>query len=254
MTNNEPVKFSVEAGVATIELNRPETGNAVDPDLAEAFANAAQVAALDSDVAVILLRANGKNFCVGGNLTTIAASAERTDGLRASVQHMNRGVAALHEATKPVIAAVQGAAAGGGLGFVLAADLVVIEATTRFVFAYPAVGLTPDCGVSWLLPRVVGVRKALVMALGGEAVEAEEALQLGLATSLAAPGEVQADAAELARALAAGAATALGGARRLLRDAPEISIADAMRREEETIVQAIQSEEAQTRMAAFLAR
>lgn len=252
MGENNAVLYSVEGGIATIELNRPETGNAMEFELAKAFADAAQMAAADPEVAVIQLRAAGRNFCVGGNLGAI--SIARPEQLHDSVQHMARGIAALHEAPKPVIVAVQGAVAGGGLGIALTADLVVIESATRFIFAYPDVGLTPDCGVSWLLPRVVGVRKALSMALTGETVDAEEAVRIGLATTVVDVGETAAAAEVLAERLVSGAAEAFGGCRRLLWDAPQNTLAESLKREEELFVRATQSDEAQTRMAAFLAR
>ncbi|MEZ3159495.1 enoyl-CoA hydratase/isomerase family protein [Microbacterium sp. BWT-B31] len=218
MTAPEAVIRTTQNGVATITLNQPQSGNALTVELATALADASEAAGADADVAVIVLQGAGPRFCVGGDLRSIRDADDPEAYLRVLIGEAHRAILALHEVDKPVIVALQGAVAGGGLGLSLVADLAYADSSTRFTFAYPAVGLTVDCGSSWLLPRVVGARRALQMALTADSVGIEEAVRVGLVSEHAENDAPQSRAAEVAARLAAAAPGAAGVCRRLMRD------------------------------------
>lgn len=212
------VEYNLSDGVARIALNRPEVSNAVDLATAELFAEMVACAGEDDHVRAVLLMGNGRRFCAGGDLASIAsiasASLEYVRRLATVFDHGLRGLAGM---PKPVVVAVQGAAAGAGLGAVLSADLAVASRSAVFTSAYTSMGLTPDCGVSWLLPRAVGQPRALQLALTRRSLSAEEALSWGIVAEVVDDDHVVARAEELALELAAGPVTAFGQAKRLIR-------------------------------------
>jgi 2-(1,2-epoxy-1,2-dihydrophenyl)acetyl-CoA isomerase len=151
-----------------------------------------------------------------------------------------------------VVAAVHGAVACAGLALMLSCDVIVSAPGTKFVFAYPGIGFTPDCGVSYLLPRAVGQQRALAFALVGEPATADEALEWGLVSEVVEGPEAR--ASDLAAGFAAGPATALGNVRRLLRQGWEMSRAETGAEEARTITEMVRGQEAQALIARFVAR
>ncbi|QIX25601.1 enoyl-CoA hydratase/isomerase family protein [Nocardioides sp. JQ2195] len=245
------VSYSVSDGVAHIELNRPEVSNAVDLPTAHAFDDAVKEAAADDAVRVVLLTGAGKRFCAGGDVASMVASdGDQSAYLLELAGALDGALQRLAALEKPVVAAVQGAVAGAGLGVMLSCDLVVAAPGTKFVIAYPGVGLTPDCGVSWLLPRAIGQQRALQMALTNRPIDSDRALDWGLVTEV---GE-QDRAVELAGELAAGSVFAFGQARRLVRGSFESDRASVGRDEAETIAKAVATDDAQRLLTAFTKR
>lgn len=216
MTDTAPIQLDVRDYIATIRFNRPDVGNALDLAMATALEQALRTVHDDESARVLVLQGNGPLFCAGGDLHAMHQATDRHDyllRLTAAAHSAVRHVAALQ---KPVVAAVHGAAAGAGLSFVLLADIVLTTPSAKFTTAYLDVGLTPDCGQSWLLPRVVGLRRALELTLLPRRITADEAVTLGLATTIV--NDELFDAAQaLARRLSSGPALAYGQARSLLR-------------------------------------
>lgn len=251
------VNYSVENGVAHIELNRPAFANAFDLPHSRAFGEAVASAAEDPAVRVVLLSGAGKRFCAGGDVASMvdvsSSSQERAAYLDELATDLDGHFQALAALEKPVVCAVQGAVAGAGLGLALACDVVVAEAATKFVFAYPGVGLTPDCGVSWLLPRAVGQQRALQFALLGKPLVAADAADWGIVAEV-----VEADALARAREIATGWATgpagALGQARRLIRAAATSTRTETGAEESRTIAAAVRTPEAEQLLAAFVGK
>lgn len=247
-----PVSYSVSDGIGHIELNRPDAANTIDLPLARALGEAAQHAADDTDVRAVLLSGAGARFCGGGDVSTFAGAEDPHDYVHELATTADAAVATLQTMPKPVVSAVHGAVAGGGLGIMLAGDVVVAAAGTKFVFAYPKIGLTPDCGTSVGLPLAMGRQRALAFALRGAPLSADEAHEQGLVA------EVVADPVERARELAtvwaAGASEAYGQARRLLRAGADRSLAESRRDEADTIAARSTSAEARDLFAAFLGR
>lgn len=214
----DPVLVRVEDGIGHVELNRPDASNAMDMPLTTGLRDALRRVAADDEVRVVLLTGRGRLFCAGGDLPAMTAAPDREAFLRELADALHEGVRVLDELDKPVVTGVQGAAAGAGFSLVLGSDLVVAGESASLVTAYAGVGLTPDGGQSWLLPRAVGLARALDLTLTSRRVGASEAHAWGIVTRVVPDEEVHEQARALARRLADGPAAALGRARRLLRD------------------------------------
>jgi len=252
--DTDPVLLEVRDGVAHVTLNRPETGNALDIPVSRALLGRLRQVAADETARVVLLTGQGRAFCAGGDLRSMQAAADRGAYVLELAQAAHAAVRGLAALDKPVVTAVQGSAAGAGLSLVLLSDLVLAAPDAVFITAYTAVGLTPDCGQSWLLPRAVGTTRALDLLLTSPAVAAPEAHALGIISRVAAQGSVFAEAEALALKLARGPATALGQARALVRSGQADGFDAHLDREAETIARMAATPMAGTLIGAFLAR
>lgn len=213
------VRYDLDRGLATITLARPDAGNAMDAGLARELLAVSVRCASDPGVRAVLVVGEGRNFCVGGDLRAFTAQGDPLpQHLREVTSHLHAGLAHLARMDAPVVAAVQGSAAGAGMSLACAADLVVMGESARMLMAYTRIGLSPDGSGTWHLPRIVGLRRALDLTLNNRPVSAAEALAWGLATSVVPDAEVQAAATAMARSLADGPTRALGSAKRLLHD------------------------------------
>lgn len=249
-----PVLYDVEDGVATITLNRPDASNALDLALCEDLLAAVAKASDDDSVRSVLLLGNGKLFCGGGDVAAMAAADDRGAFLQELADAAHEAVRALDRLEKPVVAGVQGAAAGAGFALTLTADLVVAAESAKFLTAYTAIGLTPDTGSSWLLPQVVGLKRALELTLTNRRLTAAEAVEWGIATTTVPDGEVAPAARALAQQLAVGPAYAYGQSRALLRSAKGRSLDEQLDLEARTIAAASVRAEASARIEEFLAK
>jgi len=202
----------------------------------------------------VLLAGEGPRFCAGGDVASFIDAQSPSAYLRRLASELECHMRGLGALPKPVVAAVHGAVAGAGLALVLNADVVVAAASTKLVFAYPGVGLTPDCGVSWLLPRAIGQQRALDLALTGRVLNANEAREWGLVAEVVDDHEVHARAAGLARLMADGATAAFGHAKRLIRSSFDASRANNAADEVDTIARMVDTADAQRLMARFTSR
>lgn len=201
--------------VLTVTLNRAAKLNAVDPAMAHDLADALD--RIDESVGALLILADGENFCGGGDVGAFAAAEcpdEFVGGLADAFHAVIRRLAACEV---PVVIGVRGWAAGAGLSLAACGDLVVCGPSTRFRSAYTSLGLTPDGGMSWILPRVLGPARAMDVLLADRLLTAEEALAAGLVSRVVADEQVDTEAAELARRLAHGPRQALAATRHLVR-------------------------------------
>ena len=249
-----PVLYSVADGVAHIELNRPEVFNAVDLTLCNALERAFREAGRDESVRVVLLSGRGKAFCAGGNVKAMAAAGDTQAMVAELAGASHEAVRAMVALDKPVVAAVHGSAAGAGLGYTCAADLVVAGESTKFLSAFIGIGITPDSGTSWFLPQIVGTRRALELTMLNRVLSAEQALDWGLVTAVHPDESVHAAGLALAQKLAAGPAVALGMTRRLVRDAADRTLDEHLDAEAPSITALVTSPEAQALVRAFAAR
>ncbi|RKT70638.1 2-(1,2-epoxy-1,2-dihydrophenyl)acetyl-CoA isomerase [Saccharothrix variisporea] len=197
-------------GVRTFTLNRPESYNSFTVALKEQLLAAVQETAADPSVRAVVLTGAGKAFCAGQDLKEHIALLEAGDPapLHTVEQHYNPLVKAIVGMPKPVIAAVNGMAAGAGASLAYASDLRVAAASAKFLMAFANVGLTADSGASWTLPRLIGHGRAMEMMLLAQPVGAEEALRIGMVNQVVPDGEALSTAQALARKLAAGPTTA----------------------------------------------
>ncbi|KAA0233003.1 MAG: 1,2-epoxyphenylacetyl-CoA isomerase [Acidimicrobiales bacterium] len=246
------VVVDVSRGVARIELSRPEAANTIDLDVAKGLARAARRLRDDPAVRAVLLTGAGGVFCAGGDLKAFARSDDLPALLREITSHLHEAVSELVRLEAPLVVAVEGSAAGAGLGLVSAGDLVVASESARFVMAYTAVGLTPDGSSSWFLPRLVGERRAMELVLTNRVLDAGEALDWGLVTSVVRDGETAEAGAELARSLAAGPMQAFGAAKRLVRSAWTRGLEPHLAAESEELARAAGRHDAHEGIAAFL--
>lgn len=243
-------------GVATLRLNRPDKGNAIDTDMAADLAEAATQIAERSDVRAVLIAGNGPNFTVGGDLGLFAGTAREQlpNRLRRMIDSYHLAIERLSSIDAPVVAAVRGGAGGGGLGLLYAADIVVAADDARFALGYGALGLTADGGNTWFLPRMVGLRRSQELFLLNRRLTAQEALAFGLVSRVAPDDTVESEAAALAATLAAGPTRAFGAVRRMLRQSFETGLSDQLTAEKDSIVAASSTDDAQEGIAAFVAK
>lgn len=248
------VVLRVTQGVAHLELNREAASNAIDQRMAEDLNASLDLVRRRSDVRVLLLSGRGRNFCAGGDVRAMGASARPSEMVSTLAEETHRAIRALCDLEVPVIAAVHGNAAGAGLGLLCCADVVLSAESCRFRSAFTGVGVTPDSGTSWHLPRIVGVRRALDLILTNRVLDAQEALGWGLVTSVHPDDELLAHAQQLAERLAAGPAVALGAARRLVRRSLTSSLDAHLDAEKDAISVQIDHPEARALIDAFLRR
>ena len=209
------ISVALQDGVTTITLDRPGKNNALDQVMADALAEATATAADDPSTRAILLRSEGRNFCVGGDVSTFGG-ADAPAEIERLARSLHDTVLRLATARAPVVAAVQGSAAGAGLSLAAAADLVVAGASASFVMAYVGIGLTPDGGATWTLPRLIGLRRSQVLAYTNRRLTASEAETWGLVSETCRDDHLQDRAATLARSLADGPTSTFGVLKRLL--------------------------------------
>jgi 2-(1,2-epoxy-1,2-dihydrophenyl)acetyl-CoA isomerase len=243
--------------VVVLTIDRPDAGNAINLELAAALRDAARDAIADPGCAALVLAANGRVFCAGGDLASIAGAGGAGGDLRELVLTLHEAMTLLRESRLVVVAAVAGAAAGAGFALALNADLVVAGESARFLAAYSAVGLTPDTGLTYLLPRVVGAHRATELALLGRTLDARTAREWGIVNEVVADSAVRDRAVELARTIANGPVPAVAETKRLLREGGTNSGADFRRQLDEEarmIVETATSDDARQRIGAFLAR
>lgn len=223
------------AGVRTLTLNRPEAYNSLTILLKDELLAALRDAAADAAVRAVVLTGAGRAFCAGQDLKEHVAMLSSGDPapLRTVDDHYNPIVQTIIGMPKPIIAAVNGMAAGAGASFAYACDLRIAASSAKFLMAFANIGLTADSGASWTLPRLIGYGRAMEMMLLGKPVPAEQALAIGMVNQVVADDAVLATAQELAGRMAAGPTTAYGKIKAALQVAASADLATALRNEGE---------------------
>ncbi|MFI1969221.1 enoyl-CoA hydratase [Streptomyces cinnamoneus] len=257
---SDAVLYEVTEGLATITLNRPDAMNALNTETKAALRDTLHEAAGDPAVRAVLLTATGRAFCVGQDLKEHVTSlaADRENGTRVTMEtvkdHYNPVVTAITRMPKPVVAGVNGVAAGAGAGFAFAADFRVVADTASFNTSFAGVALTADSGVSWTLPRLIGPSRAADLLLFPRNVSAQEAYDLGIANRVVPAAELAAEAAAVARRLAGGPTAAYAAIKESLAYGAEHSLEETLAKEEELQSAAGSSEDHAIAVAAFLAK
>ncbi len=246
------IRLDIREGVAHFTLTRADAANTMNLQFGREFLAAAAALRTDSAVRAVLLSGEGKNFCFGGDLRAmVAAGADVNAYLTQLTTDVHAGMTHLARMDAPVVVAVQGTAAGAGLGLVLAADLAIAGKSAKFAAAYTAVGLTPDAGSTFSLPRAVGYKRAMELFLTNRVLDAERALDWGLVNQVVEDDKVAETAAALAARLAAGPRGAFGGVKRLLAEA-EPGWEAQLARESRSIAARAETAEGREGIAAFL--
>ena len=228
MTENS-ILLARAGGIATLTLNRPESLNSLDLAMMDALITNAVALSGDDSVRCIVIRGAGRHFMAGGDIRTFAANlaappAQRREEFARIVQRVHTAIETIYRMPHPVVAAVHGAVAGFGLSLMCACDLAVAAESSYFTSAYRHIGLTPDGGATFALPRIVGLKKAMEIVLLGERFGADEALRLGLINRVVPEAELAAAVEKLAAALASAPALALRNGKRLINQSLTTSL------------------------------
>lgn len=252
---NEPVLLKREGAVATITLNRPDAGNAIDFAFTDALAQVLDEIVDDPAVRCVVITGAGRLFCAGGDIGAFAAAGDKSGPMLGELAGaLHASVSRLARMAKPLVVLVNGPAAGAGMSLALLGDIVLAARSAHFTAAYGMVGLTPDGGMSWLLPRIVGLRRAQEMILTNRRVTAGEAAEIGLVTRVVDDADLAAAGQDVAAQLAQGATAALAGARALLAAGYANSLDAQLGLEAGTIAAAGATSDSAEGIAAFLAR
>lgn len=228
-------------GVLTLSFNRPEQGNAIPSDAIPLLTELFVSVAADRSVKVIIVRGEGKHFSAGGDVQGFALSLKQTTEERRAdfgprLERVGKLVEAYVALEIPIIAACRGGVAGAGLMYVLGADYVLADESAAFVFAHQRVGLIPDSGVSYLLPRVVGERRAMQLVMNAGRIDAQEAHRIGIVSEIVAAEDLEEKAVKLAQKLARGPSSVMRSAKRLVRSGATVPLAQHVAMEREAIV------------------
>ncbi len=218
MSQFETLSLDIEAGIARLTLTNGAKGNPLGPRLGRDLLEAAIRLDETPDLRVVLFTAEGKNFCVGGDLGVFAGEADLSLAVKRMTADYHGALSKLLRMRAPIVTAVQGACAGAGMTLAALGDIVIAGAGAHFTVAYTAIGFSPDGGSTFILPRLIGLRRFQELALTNRRVTAEEAARIGLVTEVAQDDALAARAEGLAGQIGAGATQAIGAMRRLLVD------------------------------------
>ena len=254
----DTVLYEMADGLATITLNRPEAMNALDTPTKAALRDVLREAAADQAVRAVLLTGTGRAFCVGQDLKEHIGThlgGERAAGARTMstvTEHYNPVVTAIATMPKPVLAAVNGVAAGAGAGFAFAADYRIVSETASFNTSFAGVALSVDSGVSWTLPRLIGHGRAMDLLMFPRKITAPEALELGIAQQVVPAEQLSAATAEVAQRLAEGPTIAYAAIKESLAYGAGHSLVETLAKENELQERAGRSEDHRIAVEAFL--
>jgi 2-(1,2-epoxy-1,2-dihydrophenyl)acetyl-CoA isomerase len=250
------VEYSAAGGLGVIRLNRPAARNAINEAFAADFAEAVRHCAADASVRALLICGNGPSFTVGGDVSMLAGTepGELPEKLRRLTTSYHASLQILDSLPVPVVAAVRGAVAGGGLGLIYVADVVIAATGTKFAAGFGGLGLSGDGSGTWFLPRLVGARRAAEFYLEQRVLTAEEAASWGLISRVVPAAELAAEAKRTARQLAAGPTRAWGEIRTLLRRSDETSLSEQLAAETAAQCRTAGTRDASHAIASFMAK
>lgn len=251
----ETIKLERAVGVATLTLNRPDAFNALNLALGRELFSAVLELDEDPGVRCIVITGAGKAFCGGGDVKDFADALPRIGVLiKELTTYVHGAVSRLVRTPKPVLTAVNGVAAGGGLSLAMAGDLVLAAESARFTMAYSRIAATPDGSSSYWLPRLVGLRRAIELFYTNRVLTAREALEWGLVTRVVPDGELAGATRKLAEELAQGPTLALGRGKLLLHASTTESLETQMELESQSIAQSGHTEDFAEGVRAFTAK
>ena len=258
---NPTVEASVDGGVCTLTLNRPDALNALDRDMAAALVAVTRAAGADGGVRAVLIRGAGAHFMAGGDIKTFSGwlaelpdRSERRGRFESFIHEVHPCILAIADMPKPVLACVRGAVAGFGMSLMMACDMALASEDSTFTLAYCHIGASPDGSSTYMLPRAVGGKRAFEIACLGERFGAGEAREIGLVNRVVPAGELDAEAAGLAARLAAGPTLAYARTKALLNASPHRTLDDQLAAEAAAFGECAATEDFAEGLAAFLAK
>lgn len=248
------VLLHTDGPVARITFNRPERMNTLDLATAEAFAQAVTAATTDPAIRVIVLSGAGRAFMAGGDLAAMQAGGDPQAVLRGIIDPAHAAMTALAAAPQIVIAAVHGAVAGAGMSLALAADLCIAAESTVMTYAYSKIGGVADCGITWSLPRIVGHRRALEIALFSPAIPAQAALDMGLVNRVVPDDALMAEVEAMVNQILSGPPEAFAAIKKLMQASHQSDFTTALDAEGSAFVAAAGLPYFDAALTAFLSK
>jgi 2-(1,2-epoxy-1,2-dihydrophenyl)acetyl-CoA isomerase len=244
--------FDIRDSVAHVTLNRPDASNSVNMEMGRELMDAALHCDEDPAIRAVVLSGAGSVFCVGGDLKNFAAQGEHLPyHLKELTTYLHAAISRLARMDAPVVAAVNGVAAGAGFSLAMSCDLILAAESARFTMAYSKAGLTPDGSSTYFLPRLVGFRRAMELTLTSRVLSAQEASEWGIVNRVVPDEELSTEAGELASQLAAGPTKALGTSKRLLHTSWTETLETQMEHEAQSIADTARTADAREGIAAF---
>lgn len=251
----DPILFDCDGAIARITLNRPEVGNAVNIPLARGLLEAAIRCQTDTSIRCVVVTGSGKLFCAGGDVGLMQSAGDQLPAMLSElITPFHMAVTRLAQLPIPVLMLVNGSAAGAGMSLALLGDIVLSARSAHYTAAYGAIGLTADGGLSWLLPRLVGLRKAQDIILTNRRIKADEAHAIGLVTRIVDDAALAAEGAAIADRLADAPTAAFGALRALLRASFESGFQAQLDRELHSMVSAAATAEVKEGLSAFFGK
>jgi len=254
---NDTVLLEAHDGIATLTLNRPEVLNAINAEMKEALLETLTRVEVDPDVRVLVLKGAGKHFMAGGDVKGF--HAERDNDPIWKRRRFLEGVNAIHpilfavrRMPKPVIASVQGYAAGFGVSLAVMADLTVAADDAKFTLAYIRIGTSPDGGSTYYLPRMVGLKRALEIGMLGDDIDARTAADYGMVNFVVPAAELDAETAKLARRLASGPTHAIGNLKELMNVSLDNQLEQQLQLEAEAFADNVATDDFREGVSAFV--
>ncbi|CAG4885118.1 Enoyl-CoA hydratase [Georgfuchsia toluolica] len=245
-----PLIYEKNGAIARIQFNRPKALNALDIATAKAFLTACQAIAADAEVRAVVIKGEGRAFMAGGDL--VQMRSDPTAVANELIEHMHAAIKLLASVRAPVVASLHGAVAGAGFSLALACDLAIAAEGTRFTLAYANVGTACDCSGSWNLPRQIGLRQALGIALLGETLDAKQALQLGIVNRVVPAADLQMETEKLVQRLANGPTEAFGRIKKLIRNSLDCDLATQLDAERDSFLACTHTQDFKGALAAFV--
>ncbi|MEJ1154055.1 enoyl-CoA hydratase/isomerase family protein [Microbacterium marmarense] len=250
---SDSIIVHIADGLARVTFNRPAYLNAMGFEMGTRWREVAHEITTDSSVGAVILDAAGPAFCAGGDVFEMGTSGATGADVTKMAHTIHDGIRTFVESDKPIVAAVQSAVAGGGLGLMLTADYIVAADASKFVCKYANIGLSPDLGVSTLLTQAVGQRRALQLVLQDRALSAQEALEWGLVAEVLPQGEIASRAEAVAQFWLDNATAAFGQAKRLVRTSSQRTFRENLDDEAASIGASFDTPESKVRVAGFVA-
>ena len=254
---SENISTTARDGVATIVLNRPEVLNALNPEMARALKEATSSVAADSNVRCVVIKGAGEHFMAGGDVRhfhKLLQESPRDAGekIGGEIEDVHAVITSIHGMPKPVIASIRGASAGFGMSLVAACDLAIAAEDAVFSLAYCRIGTSPDGGSTWTLPRMVGLKRAMELALLGDRITPQQASDYGLINWVVPEAELDQKTAELAARLAAGPRDALARTKFLLGQSSNADLASQLAAEKAKFIAGVTEAEFAEGVSAFV--
>ena len=250
--SDTPLTLERSGNLLQLQFNRPASLNAIDSAMAGAFLQAVTDAVADEGIRVIILSGAGRSFMAGGDIAQFSRDPQSIPG--SLIEPMNQAIRLLTCSDKIVLGSVQGPVAGAGMSLALTCDLLIAADNTRFSFAYTALAASGDLGISWSLPRLLGLRSAMGVALLGDSIKADEAQRLGLVNRVVAAEQLAEQTLNLANQLAELPVLASAGIKRLMQAALQQDLSSQLAAEKQAFSQCIEQPEFHAAVAGFLAK